>query len=199
MIALNYGAITLIDDPVGEIIARLAARGLDDETIVCFMSDHGDYMGDHGTVPSHGIHSQGAIRVPFIRRDPAGPSGPATALQGSAIDFAPTLLQPAGLKVPVGMQGADLFAEGRAHTPVLIEDPGRGVYRDPDARTGIRTLVHDGWRLSIFEGSALGELYDLTADPHEFNNLWARGDAGVRTRKTGLALHDRSLLATNQA
>lgn len=208
MIALNYGSISMIDDAVGAIMATLSAKGLSDDTVVCFMSDHGDYMGDHGTVLKHGVYSQGAIRVPFLWQDPAAPAGGATDLQGSAIDFAPTVLQRAGLKVPVGMQGGDLFARGRANTPVLIEDPGMGVYRDPDARTSIRTLVHEGWRLSIFEGSELGELYDLRADPHEVNNLWASRDDGAQRRKaemlfqlaqTQLAQRDRSILATNQA
>ncbi|WP_323037767.1 sulfatase [Pararhodobacter sp.] len=208
MLALNYGSISMVDDAVGKIMETLTAKGLNNETVICFMSDHGDYMGDHGTVLKHGVHSEGAIRVPFIWRDPAMPPGKTTTLQGSAIDFAPTILQRAGLKVPVGMQGGDLFDAARGNVPVLIEDPGMGVYRDPDARTSIRTLVHDGWRLSIFEQSSLGELYDLTADPHEVNNLWASPDSAVLGKKadmlfllaqTQLAFRDRSILATNQA
>lgn len=106
------------------------------------------------------------------------------------------------------MQGTNLFAESRGNEPVLIEDPGMGVYRDPDARTSIRTLVYDGWRLSIFEGSELGELYDLAADPTELTNLWASREHAAQGKKTEmlflmaqtqLALRDRTILATNQA
>jgi arylsulfatase A-like enzyme len=205
MIALNYGAISMIDDQVGRVLAALDASGRAGETVVAFMSDHGDYMGDHGTVLKHGVHSRGLIRVPLLWADPQGPRGE-TAIHASAIDFAPTLLQRAGIKVPVGMQGRDVLAPDAADLPVLIEDPGMGVYADPEAMTAVRTLVFGGWRMSVFEGSPLGELYDLTADPHELVNLWAAPEAQGRRAdmmqamvQRQIALRDRSLSPTNQA
>jgi arylsulfatase A-like enzyme len=205
ILALNYGAISFVDDAVGQVLDRLAGHGLDGETVVVFMSDHGDYMGDHGTVLKHGVHSRGLIRVPLLWADPQGPRGE-TAIHASAIDFAPTLLQRAGIKVPVGMQGRDVLAPDAADLPVLIEDPGMGVYADPEAMTAVRTLVFGGWRMSVFEGSPLGELYDLTADPHELVNLWAAPEAQGRRAdmmqamvQRQIALRDRSLSPTNQA
>jgi len=56
MIALNYGAITMVDDWVGRILATLEETGRAATTHVVFMSDHGDYLGDHGTVLKHGVH-----------------------------------------------------------------------------------------------------------------------------------------------
>lgn len=208
MIALNYGAISMIDDAVGAILHTVKNLDLAEDTVVCFMSDHGDYMGDHGTILKHGVHSQGVIRVPFIWKDPQVQGGYVSQLQGSAIDFAPTLLQRAGLKVPVGMQGRDMLAGGQDNLPVLIEDPGMGVYRNPDARTAIQTLVHQRWRMSLFEGTGLGELYDLVEDPLELTNLWASSDPVCQAKKTELLfalaqrqldLRDRSLVAENQA
>jgi arylsulfatase A-like enzyme len=205
MIALNYGSITMVDDVIGKLLAQVDALGLADNTVICFMSDHGDYMGDHGTILKHGVHSHGVIRVPFIWADPKAAASVST-LHASAIDFAPSLLQRAGIKVPIGMQGRDVFAKDAPDLPVLIEDPGIGVYIDPDADTSIRSLVYDGWRLSVFEGSDLGELYDLTADPSELSNLWSV--PGAQLRKTAIlkamiqrqiALRDKSLIATNQA
>jgi arylsulfatase A-like enzyme len=204
MIALNYGAITMIDDWVGRIMATLEQSGKAENTIVVFMSDHGDYMGDHGTVLKHGLHTHGLIRVPLIWADPRRKAN-VSALQGSAIDFAPTLLQSAGLKCPVGMQGRDLLAEDAANLPVLIEDSGLAFASD-DGRTASRTLVHDGWRLSLFEGTDLGELYDLEADPLELSNLWAdpasaprRAEMIERLAQRMLDLRDTSLLSTHQA
>mgnify|MGYP001112646003 CR=1 FL=1 len=57
MIALNYGAITMIDDWIGRILDALEQSGKAGNTVVVFMSDHGDYMGDHGTVLKHGLHT----------------------------------------------------------------------------------------------------------------------------------------------
>ena len=210
MIALNYGAISMIDDSVGQILEALAVSGKSGNTVVCYMSDHGDYLGEHGTVLKHGVHSRGLIRVPFIWNDPQRKMDETarnvSTTHGSAIDFAPMLLQRAGLKTPIGMQGRDLLALDVQDLPVLIEDPGIGVYTDPDANTSVRSIVYQNWRLSVFEGSTLGELYDLENDPDELNNLW--NDTSSERKKNEMlemmlqriiALRDKSVLATNQA
>jgi arylsulfatase A-like enzyme len=103
------------------------------------------------------------------------------------------------------MQGRDLLAENADNLPVLIEDSGLAFASD-DRRTASRTLVHDGWRMTVFEGSELGELFDLDADPHELSNLWF--DPGSADRRAAMmqqlalrmiALRDTSLLPTHQA
>ena len=205
MIALNYGSITMIDDWIGRILATLDQSGKAPNTHVIFMSDHGDYMGDHGAVLKHGVHSHGLIRVPLIWAQPHDEGGNATAIQGSAIDFAPTLLGRAGVQMPLGMQGRDLLAEDATNEPVLIEDAGL-AFANPGGPVASRTLLHQGWRLTVFEGSELGELYDLENDPHELSNLWA--DRAVFEQKATMlhlladrqmTLQDASLIATHQA
>ena len=195
ILALNYGAISFVDDAVGQVLDRLAARGLTDETVVVFMSDHGDYMGDHGTVLKMGLHYQSVVRVPFLWSDPGRPGlRGVRALQGSAIDFAPTVLGRAGLKAPVGMQGEDIFSPGGGQRPVLIEDPGIAVFEDADARSAIVSLVDDGWRLSLFEEApGRGELYDLAADPGETANRWDDPAAAARRARMLEALAHRQL------
>lgn len=204
MIALNYGAISMIDDWAGRILAALDQSGKAQNTIVVFMSDHGDYMGDHGTILKHGVHSHGLIRVPLIWVDPRRGAA-VSSLQGSAIDFAPTLLQAVGIKCPIGMQGRDLMAKDAANLPVLIEDSGL-AFASTDGRTASRTLVHKGWRMSVFEGSDLGELYDLKVDPHELSNLWSDPVAADQKARLmhhlverQIALRDTSLLSSHQA
>ncbi len=205
IIALNYGAITMIDDWIGRILAALERSGKADNTVVIFMSDHGDYMGDHGTALKHGVHTRGLIRVPLIWADPVRAGGESTAIQGSAIDFAPTLLARAGVQAPIGMQGRDLLASDAEDLPVLIEDNGL-AFADPSGRTASRTLVDGDWRMTVFEGSELGELYDLSSDPHELTNLWTdsgaarrRADMLHRLAERQMALRDASLIPTHQA
>src|SRR5690606_27432200 len=69
-IALNYGSITHIDTIVGEVVAELEEQGVSDNTIIIFMSDHGDYLGDHQLLWKGPIHYQSLIRTPFIWMDP---------------------------------------------------------------------------------------------------------------------------------
>ena len=205
MIALNYGTITMIDEQVGVVMQALKNIGKSENTNIIYMSDHGDYMGDHGTVLKGGLHSHGLIRVPLIWSDPANRKTDVTGIQGSAIDFAPTLLQKAGLKVPHGMQGRDLLADDVKNLPVLIEDSGLVMASD-DGRTAFWSLVHDSWRMSVFEGSDLGELFNLGVDPDELDNLWA--DPAATSQKMAMmqllidrkiALRSKSLVPTHQA
>ena len=208
ILALNYGSISFVDAALGRILAALDARGFDNDTVICFMSDHGDYMGDHGTVLKLGLHYRSVIRVPFLWRETAGRRGPGVLeTQASAIDFAPTVLQRAGLQMPLGMQGRDILSPDAGEPPVLIEDPGISVFADADACSAITTLVHEGWRLSLLEDAPdWGELYDLSADPDEVENRWSDpAAAGTKARllealaRRQIALRDRSLCPTGRA
>src|SRR3546814_20830969 len=69
-IALNYGSISHIDATSGRVMQALHDEGLDDNTVVIFTSDHGDFFGDHQLLWKGPVHYQGLIRTPFIWRDP---------------------------------------------------------------------------------------------------------------------------------
>lgn len=208
ILALNDGSITFIDDAVGQIVKQLEQSGLSQDTIIVFMSDHGDDLGDHGTVLKMGLHDQSVVRVRFIWSDPARSKlRGARALQASAIDFAPTILARAGLKAPIGMQGVDMFGPEGGRPPILIEDPGISVIDDGDAHSAVYSLVDQGWRLSLFEEvHGWGELYDLSADPDELNSLWDEPECAARRAKMVeamalrlMSLRDQRLSATARA
>jgi arylsulfatase A-like enzyme len=192
-IALTYGMIAMIDDAVGRILARLAALGLADDTVVIFTSDHGDFMGDHQLLLKGPIHYQSIVRVPFIWADPQGVGGGTRrgALAGT-VDIAPTILARAGLAPFHGMHGASLLgviggARDRLRDALVVEEEGQRVYLGFPARVRMRTLVTERHRLSVYDGVAWGELYDLQEDPHELVNAW---DDPAR-RDVRLALQDR--------
>ncbi len=179
MIAKTYGQITMIDDAVGELVSRLEVLGLADNTIVCFMSDHGDYLGDHRLFLKGPMHYQGVIRTPFVWKDcdPAFASG-SIGSPHSTLDIAPTLLARAGLQPFNGMQGQSFLAEmsepGGADTSddVLIEQVTQYAYLGFDGPISVHTLISGPWRLSIWQDQTWGELYDLANDPDERTNLW---------------------------
>ena len=177
-IALTYGMISMIDDGVGRIMAHLKDLDLAQDTIVIFMSDHGDFMGDHGLMLKAALHYQGLIRVPFIWSEPgmAAP-GAKTAALHSTVDFARSILARANIAPFWGMQGTDLtpsLADPAAAgaKAVLIEEDGHEPALGFDHPVRVRSVVTDRFRLSIYDGVDWGELYDLHDDPHEMTNLF---------------------------
>ncbi len=178
-IALNYGSISNIDNQIGRIFAALKQLGLDQNTIVIFTSDHGDYLGDHQLLLKGPIHYRGLTRVPFIWHDPIAPMPyrmNETALF-STIDIAPTVLERAGVTPYNGIQGKSMLDVIQGRTPqvrdsLIIEEEGQRVILGFDSRIRCRTLLKDNFRLTIYDGADWGELYDLNNDPHELRNLW---------------------------
>ena len=172
IIALTYGQISMIDDAVGRVLARLDALGLTDNTVVIFTSDHGDYMGDHGLMLKLLLHYQGIIRVPFIWHDPRNPAnGTVDAGLASSIDISATILARAGIQPFNGLQGRDVLSTPPPEA-IIVEEDSQRTMTGFDRPQRVRTLVTDRYRMSLREGETWNELYDLEADPEEMTNLY---------------------------
>ena len=211
LIALTYGMITCIDDAVASLLGHLEVRGIGKDTVVIFTSDHGDFMGDHGIVLKHGLHYEGVLRVPFIWVDPDRPGPVRTDLPGSSIDIGTTILSRAGLAPFNGIQGLPLLEllDGAVPNPrrgILIEEDELGAHLGTDAGMRTRTYIENNWRLTLWQGMAVGELFDRNSDPHELQNLWSSpGFSRERARLTEamlremIRLGDTGPLATHTA
>ena len=185
--AAYYAMIKLIDDNLGRLLAALDERGLTDNTIVIFTSDHGETLGDHGLIQKGCRFYEGLVRVPLIWRWPGHiKAGQRRAALVELMDKAPTILDFAGIAVPEHMQGRSLrgLLEDEA-APDRHREIARCEYYDaldlPDASraTMIRTDRH---KLVVYHGHGFGELFDLETDPWEHDNLWDDpGHAALRT------------------
>ncbi len=177
-LALTYGMISMIDDVVGRLMARLRALGMDRNTVVAFTSDHGDFMGDHGLLLKSALHYQSLIRVPFIWADPyRDTEGAATDALAGTIDIPATVLARAKLAPFHGMQGRSLLglidgqhAGGR--DAVLVEEDGHAPTFGLDKPVRARTVVTASHRLTLYDQPGWAELYDLRNDPNELVNLF---------------------------
>ncbi len=172
IIALTYGMITMIDDAIGRVLHRLKTLGLDEDTIVIFTSDHGDYMGDHGLMLKLLLHYQGIIRVPFIWNDPQQNTDAQVDVSlASSIDISATILERAGIQPFNGLQGRNLFGAAPPDAIIVEEDSQRRM-TGFDRPQRVRTVVTDRYRMSLREGEDWAELYDLQEDPLEMDNLY---------------------------
>jgi arylsulfatase A-like enzyme len=178
--AAYYAMCELIDDQVGRIMTALEASGQRDNTIVIFMSDHGEMLGDHGIYFKGPHFYEEAVHVPLIISSPSRfASGHAVDGLVELLDIAPTLLESAGLPVPSAMQGKSLAAHLRAEA-----DPH--VHRDHVLSEYYNSWTHsDGYgtmlrteteKIVVYHGTDQGELYDLASDPDEFTSLWSSPD-----------------------
>ncbi|PYJ81635.1 MAG: hypothetical protein DME22_20705 [Verrucomicrobia bacterium] len=173
-----YRLVTGIDREVGRIVAKLAGRGLADNTVIIFTSDNGWFAGERGMADKWLMYEE-SIRVPLIIFDPRAPRSKRGRIVDALtlnLDFAPTMLELAGVAVPAGMQGRSLV-------PLLI---GR---RPTDWRTDFFYEHHYGpniippsegiraerWAYLRWLGPnpESEELYDVQADPLEQRNLAA--------------------------
>jgi arylsulfatase A-like enzyme len=182
--ALSCGMIAMIDDAVGRVLARLAACGLADDTVVVFTTDHGDFLGDHRLLLKGPAHYEGITHVPFIWAEPGErPPRTADALAGT-LDIAATILDRARVQPYNGIQGISLLpaiageGNGSARESMVIEDDQQRASLGYAVPSRMRTLITPRWRMTIAHGDPWGELYDLANDPHEMDNLFE--DAGHR-------------------
>ncbi len=200
--------VASIDDNVGRLLARLDAAGLTDDTIFIYTSDQGFFLGEHGWFDKRFMYEE-SLRMPCLVRYPReiAPGATSAALAAN-VDFAPTLLDYAGLPVPAAMQGASwrpLLASGGAapagwRDAVYYRYWMHQTHHGVAAHYGIRTDRH---KLIHYYGEALGqpgaldeptppewELFDLADDPRELRNRYEDpGYAGVRAGLTR-RLHD---------
>ena len=181
------GLIKQIDDQLGVLFRFMDARGLMENTMIVFTSDHGDYLGDHWMGEKDLFHEP-VIRAPLIVYDPDGRAdvtrGTRCQALVEAVDLAPTFLDVyGGAPVPH-------VIDGRSLRPLLFgaqpADWRREVvceydFSFQDARIELDVRPRDAWLRMIFDGRwkyVLVEnhrpmLYDLQTDPNEFDDLGA--------------------------
>jgi len=185
--AAYYAMITLIDENIGRLLATLEQTGQRENTLIIFMSDHGEALGDHGLLLKGCRFYEGLVRVPLIFSWPGHlEAGLVSNALVELTDVAPTLLEICGVARPEQMQGRSLLPILRGQAdPDRHRDFVRSEYYrvlNPDApgrdfNGSYATMIrNDRYKLVVYHGHDIGELFDLQADPGEFHNLWADPD-----------------------
>ena len=170
--ALYCGMVKCIDDNVGRLLECLEERGLADDTVVVFTTDHGDYMGEHGLTGKNMVY-EGVYRIPLAVRWPKGVR-PGTRVDRfvTGTDFQQTVLGLMGI-APSGRE------QGRDASPFLRgESP---AWRDEafihHSRFGYAGVFTPDYELGL---ARCGEhvLFDRREDPEQLVNLF--GDPAHR-------------------
>lgn len=203
----NYlGMLRLIDDQIRRFVTCLDELGPLESTVIVFVSDHGDYVGDYGLQRKGVGLPECLTRVPFTIAGPGiGPYETPRDEFVSLVDVFPTICEMLGQPIPDGVQGRSLwpiltgdpFPEEEFHS-VYAELGVGGVHYGVDERPplhfayesasfdelncvtqsgNLKMVRMDQWKL-IFDSQGNGELYDLDSDPGELVNYFGDPDLG---------------------
>lgn len=160
-----YAMISEVDHHAGRILDTVERLGLQDDTIVIFTSDHGEFLGEYLRYGKFYPGPDCVSRVPLIIRWPAGISRPGQTIAHlvEGVDVVPTLLESAGIPVPGHVQGQSLLP--------LLQDR----HYEPK---GCALMEHTGWRnirtqhyRYLLNSDGQEKLFDLVKDPREYDNV----------------------------
>ena len=165
-----------VDDNVGRVLDYLKENNLEENTIIVLTSDQGFYLGDHGFFDKRFIYEE-SLRMPFMVKYPEKiKAGSVNEDIITNIDFAPTLLELAGISTTQKMQGTSFVPVLEGNTPKDWQDAMYYHYYEfpfwhhVQPHYGIRTqkytLAHFYYNIDVWE------LYDLEKDPGQVNNIY---------------------------
>lgn len=185
-----YAKCTLQDALFGDLLKALGETGQVDNTIVIYVSDHGDYRAAHGLwmkgVPS--FHE--AYHIPAVVRWPKGIKAPGRQVDAlvDQVDWAPTILEACGVEAEKKLSGQSLLPWLRGETPEGWRTETCTQMNGVELYYTQRITMTKDWKY-VYNGFDYDELYDLRRDPHEMHNLaFPDLQAGGERVRTGSGL-----------
>jgi arylsulfatase A-like enzyme len=179
-----YANFSMIVRQVGNILEALERRGVLEDTVVIFTSDHGDSLNDHGHSQKWSMYEQ-VVRVPAIVWAPGRVAAGVRVTDLVALfDLGPTILELAGLSPPKWMEARSL----RPHIAGEPVEPREYVFAEHagdrilDGTTFMTMVRSQRWKLVHFADNEEGQLFDLADDPDEVRNLWHDPAQAARKR-----------------
>lgn len=184
-----YGHMTHIDLQLNRLLETMQERGLLADTLICFVSDHGELMGDHNLYRKS-LPYEGSANVPFIIVPPATRESARGCTSEALVelrDVMPTLLDCAGLHVPEGLDGQSL--QNQLLTPPA-EASDRLIFGEhPAVGQGVFWITDGRWKYVWFSADDHQQLFDLATDPTELFDAAGAYPETVRTFRTLLVHH----------
>ncbi len=173
-----YRLATEVDSVCGKVVAELKRQNLYDQTLVIFTTDNGYFHAEHGLADKWYPYQE-SIRVPLIVHDPRMPedkAGTTSEAMTLNVDLAPTIFSAAGIPAPQNMQGSDLAQLYLENSPPAWRAEyfyEHATIRDVDFIPSSQALVRKDWKYIFWPDFNREQLFDLTADPFEENDLVA--------------------------
>lgn len=191
----RYRSIYGVDENLGRVLEYLDQNKLADDTLIIYTSDNGFFLGEYGWYDKRFMYEP-SLRIPLVIRYPRlGKPGRVIPQMAVNIDFAPTMLDFAGVEIPSTMQGRSLRPVLEGNVPAdwrksvyyayydnswALHGLGKEAQADPSfeyltphrvgPHRGVRT---DRYTLIHYYGDDYWELFDLQNDPHQLRNVYS--------------------------
>ena len=174
-----YAKNTTVDEKLGEVLDALDEHGYLENSLVILCSDHGELLGDHSMAYKWLMYDP-ITHIPLIIRYPdQSRQGQQVEDLVSLMDLGPTILEAAGIEVPMYLEGRSLLPYGDETTADQVL-PREFVFCEDNYQIMMRSKTH---KMVYYIGQEEGELYDLVEDGDELWNRWADTEYGeVKTR-----------------
>ena len=174
-IADYYGMISHMDYEIGRILQTLDDKGLRENTIVIYTSDHGLAVGQHGLLGKQNLYDH-SMRIPMIIRGPGIDAGKRSDALCYLFDLFPTICERAGIPLPETNEGHSLNAllSGMTNSHRRsIFSAYQPVFGHPDDRPYQRSIRGDRFKLIIshVDSQVTTQLFDMENDPYETKDL----------------------------
>ena len=169
--AAYYGLITHIDHQIGRFLMAMEEYGVRDNTVVLFVSDHGELLGDHHLFRKT-LPYEGSAKIPFIISDRGGYLQTEKNIRLNEVvelrDIMPTLLDVANIEIPKTVEGESLLPLLRKEEPVWRDYlHGEHVYGDQS----YHYITNGKEKYIWYSQTGTEQFFDLEKDPEEKNNL----------------------------
>lgn len=170
-----FGCVSQVDHAVGQLLESLRDLGIEDNTIVVYTSDHGDYVCQHGLIEkAPGICSDAVTRIPMIWRWPGRcKAGHVSRQTVEAVDVSQTLCGWAGLDPMETSDGTSIVRLLQGEEREIRSIGVTEFLWSKSVRMGSFRMVY--YPADMFPDEypdGFGELYDLEQDPWEMRNLY---------------------------
>ena len=177
--ALYDGNLAYVDDAVGRLLKEIQDMGLFENSVVVFLADHGEALGEHGHFGHVECVYEPTIRIPLSFRFPesCGPPAGRRSEIISITDLMPTLLDLFGIRAPDTVQGSSRLAaiggeEGLKGRYAVSRSRGTDTTGGArNAREVIYAVTARHHTLIVGDLGNRIELYDREADPEQLNNI----------------------------
>jgi choline-sulfatase len=175
----HYASISYLDDKLGQLLQALDAVGLRDDTVVLFMADHGEMLGERGLWYKMSFFEPSAT-VPLIVSAPSSIAPGRRSSNVSLLDLMPTLIELSGATIPADGDPLD----GSSLVPLL--DGGRSPRNDEvvaeylaEGAVAPMVMIRRAGLKFVTSPGDPDQLFDLEADPNELTNLAGSAEHGA--------------------